>query len=509
MARRTLGQRARSKPLSLPAPTGGWNTRDAISAMAPTDAVFLTNYFPATTDVVLRFGHTRNSTGIAGQVETLIAYSGSTTNKLFGIASGSIYDCTAAGAVGAPSVTGLTNSRFQYVNIATPGGNFISMVNGADGVRTFDGTTWATQSITGVTATKLINVNVFKNRQWFCETGTLKAWYLPVQSIAGAAAALDLSAFAPHGGFLMAMGTWTIDAGYGVDDLAVFITSNGDVIVYRGTDPSSATTWALVGVFYMGSPIGRRCFVKYKGDLLIITQDGLVPLSTYLQSSRLDPRLTLTDKIQYTMGQAVSLYGANFGWQVIPYAKENMLILNVPIQQGMNQQQYVMNTINGSWCNFTDWNANCWEIFQDNLYFGGNTFVGKGWSTNADNGAAIVGNGLQAFNDFGDPGRVKRFTMMQPTILTNGSPSIQASVNVDFDTSDPTSALSVIPISAGVWDSAVWDVDLWGADLSVSRSWQGANGVGYFGAPHLKSSTTGLQLQWVNTVIVAEPGAVL
>lgn len=506
---RRKGQKAVARQLSLQAPVGGWNTRDALADMKPADAVKLENFFPNTTMVELRFGHTQNTTGLAGQVETLIAYSGSTSNKLFGISSGSIYNCTAVGIVGAPAVTGLTNSRFQYVNIATPGGNFISMVNGADGVRTFDGTNWATQSISGVTASNLINVNIHKNRQWFCEVGTLKAWYLPVQSIAGAANALDLSSFAPHGGYLMAMGTWTIDAGYGVDDLAVFITSNGDVIVYRGTDPSSATTWALVGVFYMGSPIGRRCFVKYKGDLLIITQDGLVPLSSYLQSSRLDPRISLTDKIQTSMSDAVSLYGGNFGWQVTPFAKESALILNVPVQVGMNQQQYVMNTITGAWCNFTGWNANCFEIFQDNLYFGGNTFVGKAWNTNADNGVAIVANGLQAFNDFGKPGQEKRFTMMQPTLLTNGSPSIQASINVDFDQSDPVSALSTVPISAGVWDSATWDVDLWGANLVVTRAWQGASGVGHFGAPHLKSSTNGLQLQWVNTLIVAEPGAIL
>lgn len=509
MISRTKTQQARAQTITVPAPIGGWNSRDAISAMPTTDAVYLINYFPSTTDVILRYGHTQSSTGIVGQVETLISYAGSTTNKLFGIAAGSIYDCTSGGAVGAAAVTGLTNSRFQYVNIATPGGNFASMVNGADGVRTFDGTNWATQSVTGVTAANLIGVNVHKNRQWFVEIGTLKAWYLPVQSIAGAAQALDLSAFAPHGGYLMAMGTWTIDAGYGVDDLAVFVTSQGDIIVYRGTDPSSATTWALVGVFYGGSPIGRRCFVKYKGDLLLITQDGLVALSSYLQSSRLDPRTTLTDKILQTISNSVSSYGSNFGWQVIPYPKQNMLILNVPIQTGMNQEQYVMNTITGNWGQFQGWNSNVWELFNDDVYFGGNTFVGKAWNTNADNGAAIVGNGLQAFNDFGDPGKTKRFTMMQPTITTNGSPSIQASINIDFDTSDPTSTLATVPITAAVWDSGTWDSSLWGADLVVSRQWQGASGVGHYGAPHLKSSTNGLILHWVNTNVVAEKGGIL
>jgi len=292
-----MNRRQPAKTHTIAAPVGGWNARDALGAMPETDAVILQNLFPATTDVRVRFGHVAWATGIPSLVQTVIAYSGSTTNKLFGIAGGSIYDCTANAAVGAAVVTGLTNSKWQYVNIATPGGNFVFMVNGADAPYTFDGTTWANPAITGVTSTELINVAAHKNRLWLCQVGTLKAWYLPIQSIAGAASALDLSAFAPHGGYLMRIEPWTIDAGYGVDDLLAFITSNGDIIVYRGTDPSSASTWALVGVFYTGSPIGRRCTIKYKGDILLICQDGLVSMASYLQSSRLDPNSTLTNKI--------------------------------------------------------------------------------------------------------------------------------------------------------------------------------------------------------------------
>ncbi|MCR4332457.1 MAG: hypothetical protein NUV34_07115, partial [Sulfuricaulis sp.] len=274
-----MARKIPAKVRALPAPIGGWNARDALGAMPVADAVTLVNMFPATTDVRVRFGHVQWKTGFSSQTQTLMSYSGSTTDKLKAIAGGSVYDATASGAVGAAELSGLSNSKWQYVNVTTPGGNFIEMCNGADSVYTYDGTTWTDQSgnITGVTSSTLININVHKDRVWFIQVGTLKAWYLPSQSISGAANVLDLSSFAPHGGYLMAMGTWTIDAGYGLDDLAVFVTSNGDIIVYRGTDPASASTWALVGVFYSGSPIGRRCLAKYKGDLLLICQDGLVP----------------------------------------------------------------------------------------------------------------------------------------------------------------------------------------------------------------------------------------
>ena len=508
LARVKKAQKNRAIPKSLAAPVGGWNVRDALGAMAPLDAVIMENYFPGTTSVVLRYGYSSQSTGLPGQVETLFSYSGGTTNKLYGASGSDIYDCTTAGAVGAAAIGSLTNARWQYVNIATSGGNYIIAVNGADTPLSFDGTTWTTTAITGVTSSQLIGIELHKNRLWFAQVASLQAWYLPTQSIAGAAAALDLRAFAPHGGYIMAIGTWTIDAGYGVDDLLAFVTSNGDVIVYRGTDPSSASTWALVGVWWIGSPVGRRCLMKYNGDLLIVCRDGIIPMSSLLQSSRTNPKASLSDKIQAQVATSIVNYGANFGWQLQLFPKEDMLILNVPVASG-SQEQYVMNSLTKAWCQFTGWGANCWTLYEDNIYFGGNTVVGRAWNTNADNGGAIAGNFLQAFNYFGSPGQLKRFTMMRPSFVTNGTPSLQGSINVDFETAEPTANLSTPALVGGVWDVGVWDTAVWGDVQPVSRLWQGAFGVGYCGAPRFASTTTGLTLEYVSTDVVMEPGGIL
>jgi hypothetical protein len=111
--------------------------------------------------------------------------------------------------------------------------------------------------------------------------------------------------------------------------------------------------------------------VKYQGDLLVITEDGLVPLSAALQSSRLNPRVTLTDKIQSAVSEAVAAHGSNFGWQALPYPKGYQLYLNVPVTSNTQVEQYVMNTITKQWCKFQGWNANVWETFNHTLFFGG------------------------------------------------------------------------------------------------------------------------------------------
>lgn len=510
----------RTTAVSLPAPVGGWNARDSLGDMSPLDAVSLINWFPSPTACTQRFGFTRHATGLVDNVETLMQYSGASTNKFFGAAGSKIYNVTNPGAVGAADVTGLSNARWQYVNNTTSGGHYIQAVNSADKMEVYDGTTWhkdgdgSPYDVTGVDTATCANIHSFKNRVWFIQVNTLKAWYLPTGAIGGAANALDLSSIAMRGGYLMAMADWTIDAGYGVDDMAAFVTSNGEIIVYRGTDPASVSTWALVGVWWLGSPVGRRCVVKYGGDVALICQDGLVPLAGALQSSRLDPKVALSNKIQYAVSQAVSSYSANFGWQILPFPKENMLILNVPLNETTGQQQYVMSTIQRSdgsyaWCNFQGWPAQCWELWQNRIYFGGPGYVGLAWNGLDDNGANIQTNGLQAFNYFKKPGLQKRFTMMRPTISTNGTPSILGQMNIQFDQSDPTAPLSFSPIHYGTWDAGLWDAAIWGDDLATYSLWQGATGVGYCAAPRLKTAAMGIQVQWVSTDVVFESGSIL
>jgi len=504
-----------AKSISVPAPVGGWNARDSIADMPATDAASIVNWFPTTTDLMLRKGYSQWSTGLASQVETLLIYAGGATDKMFAAtANGKFYDVTAGGAVGAAVVSGLTNGRWEYQNISTSGGSFLMTVNANDKLRGYNGTTWwtdgdGTHDITGINTATVSNINLFKSRIWMIEKNTLNAWYLPTSSIAGAASQFPLQSVARRGGYLVDMNAWTIDAGYGVDDLLTFITSKGEVIVYRGTDPSSIASWSLVGVWEVGAPVGKRCLMKYEGDMLIIGQDGLSPMSAALQSSRTNPKVQLTDKIQWAVSDAVTNYGANFGWETLYYPKQNMIIMNVPVNTGSVQEQYVMNTITKNWARFTGWGANCWSLFQDNPYFGGNGFVGKAWDTFSDAGTNITSTAAQAFSYYGTPGQLKRFTMIRPILNTDGSPGISANLNIDFEINTLSASVSTTPVTGAVWDTATWDSGLFSGGLSISKLWQSATGVGYAAGPQLTCVTNGIQLRWVSTDIVYEGGAIL
>ena len=495
---------------SLPAPLGGWNARDSFANMDPADAITLINMFPTVSNLTLRGGYTKHATGLSGKVQTIMVYNYGNNSKMFAVTSaGNIYDVTAAGAVGAPVVTGLTNGIWEYTNITTAGGSYIMAVNGVDSALLYNGSTWTNPSISGVSSADLVNITLFKNRIWFIEQYTLKAWYLPTSSIGGTAQYTDLSALCKFGGHLVDLDTWTLDAGYGVDDNLAFITSVGEVIVYRGTDPASAATWALIGVWKLGSPVGTRPMLKWGGDLLILTYDGLMPMAASLQSSRLDPRVALSDKIQGAITSATTQYGGNHasvGWQVVYTAKYNAVWINIPVADGQ-QEQYVMNTITKSWCQFTGWASYCWEIFGDDPYFGSDGYVGHAWDDGyTDDVSNITTQTIQAFNYFGARGVKKYFTRARPSIFTNGTPTISVGMNIDFDTSDTTAALAFSGTSYGVWDVGLWDTAVWGADLVIQNTWLGITGIGYCAGLQMKTASQGIQIQWASTDVVYQNG---
>lgn len=510
---RSKGQGRISSIESRQAPVKGWNARDPIAAMKPGDAIILDDMFPMPNDIMLRKGIVAHVTGIGDQVESLMPYNNPDgTQTLFCAAGNEFYDVTSAGAVGSAVVSTLTNARWQHNNFTNSSGDsYLCCFNGVDNPRYWNGTSWieitgvSTPAITGLTPSDIVSSTTHMRRMWLVQKDTLKAWYLPVDAVGGAAAALDLSGIAKRGGYLMAIESWTIDSGAGLDDHWIAITSEGEIIVYAGSDPSSANTWAIKGVWYIGSPIGRRCLIKFGGDILMILKNGVFPLSKALLSASVDRTVAMTDKIDQAMNAAASSHSSNFGWQLTSYTAENMLLLNVPITEGSSQHQYVMNTLTGAWCRFTGYEANCFEVFGDELYCGGNGVVSKAWSTFSDNGAGITGIGETAFDYFSAKTK-KSFKMVRPILSTNGTPAVSIGIDIDYEDADRLTTNTFTGIMAGLWGIALWGIGLWGSGLQTIRNWIGVSEIGLCAATHIHIQAEGLEVHWQATDFLYEVG---
>lgn len=499
-----------ARAVTTPPPVGGWDTLNTLADMPAENAVVLDNWFPGTDRVTMRRGSMPYATGLGGAVESLMAYVPSVgVARMFAAAGSNIFDVTATGAVGAAVVTGMGNARWQSVQTTNAGGSYLLAVNGVNAPRIYNGTTWAAVTFTGPTVANVAWINLHHRRLWFGEANSLRAWYLDPNAIAGIAVPFDLGGFASLGGSIMAMGTWSRDSGGGTYDAAVFLTTEGEAIVYQGPDPSSAATWSLVGVFRIGKPIGRRCFTKAASDLILVTEDGFVATSTILTIDRSQvDNAALSRQINRAVNDAVRAYGGNFGWQPFIYPRGTALLFNVPTSTS-TAQQFVFNTLTTKPCRFTGLNARCWALFNDRPYFG--TIDGRvmQWDVGtSDNGIAIPAVAVQAFSYFGMPNRVKAFKSAKVIIESQGAPNAAIDICKDFQIKPPMVPVQANMVAGGRWGQARWGQSRWaGSDLY--QPWVGLSGIGRSGALRVRVDGLNSTPSWMASTVLMQPGGVM
>lgn len=501
---------------SFPPPVKGWVTRKALASMRPDEAIVLDNWFPYQSYVEIRGGNTEHATDLTGNGKTLAIHNAlNGTNKMFCLTASGVYDVSSAGAVGS-SVASRTNGKHQWVMFGDGTNNWLILCNGVDKPLYYDGTNWvvvdgsSSPALTGVTTTTLIAPFLFKGRLIFLQVDSMSFWYLSAGAAGGSLTEFDLAGEAKRGGYLIAAASWTIDAGDGIDDRAVFITSEGEAIVYQGTDPSDASKWAKIGTYFLGRPLGRRCMCQYGGDLIVLTENGAFPLSAALQAATIDFKLALSFNIEPSFNSAARDYDGNFGWKAIVYPAQSALIVNVPVAEDGAHYQYVMNTTTKAWCRFLEWDAEDFAVFNGELYFCHETFVYKAWTGRIDDTDNIEAYAKQAFNYFGEPGITKHFKLFRPVLAVNGTLQFLTDIDVDFQDTVISGIATYTVTSGSSWDVNDWDEATWAAGLETIRRWKSPRQwEGYCGAVKVKIATNELQVQWMASDVIYERGAAL
>lgn len=470
----------------IKAPTKGWSANSLPIQAEDGTAIILENWFPEATSIRPRKGFTEVTTGITGGVETLMPFVSGSTAKLLAAGNDAIYDVTSTGALGAAVQSSLTSTKFSYINFATAAGQYLFMVNGADAARHYDGTTWTQPVITNVSSSALSIVASHKTRLWFVEKDTTTLWYLPVDSIAGAATAFEVGSQFTKGGRVVGLSSWSVDSGSGMDDLLAIWSSEGEILIYSGSNPAS--DYAIVGRYQSGRPIGDRPFFAIGGDLAMISEDGILALSNVMRFDRLSAaEKSLSSRVVDEYRKMVRSYSTQFGWQIVTLPKASMAVLNIPGAGNEGASvQFAYNVSTKAWSKFTGIDAQCWELFQGDIYFGtaaGGVYHAE--SGGSDDGAAIVARCLPAFSHLGAPGKTKDVKLIQPLLSSDlNAYTMASSCVVNF--AQPGTVGSSAPTAEGVftWDVSVWDGDdVWVGSL-VWDSWDGAGNAGYVISPY-------------------------
>lgn len=487
----------------LPAPVGGLNTVSAGSAMPVSDCLQGWNLIASELGLRSRLGYREWVTDLDGEARTVIPFTGSAksgaADRLFQTTPSGIWDVSASSnapefVLSFASAVGESGYGISHA-LVTSAGHFLFYADEVNGLHRYSESadTWeaVTQGtgagqIAGVNPENIVFVTVFKGRVWLVERDTARAWYLPAGAIAGTAQPFEMGQNFRAGGPLVGLWNWTYDGGAGLDDSLVAISGGGDVAIWQGTDPASAATFGLKGVWSLGGspPAGRRIATDFGGDVVILSRLGLLPLSR-LVAGEVNKDTYFTAKIANLFNQLMLTRASMLGWSLRLHPEDNALLVTVPTFPGQATEQLVMALAGRAWFRYRDLPIYSCEVWAGKLYFGtvdGRTCVNDGYVdgvmlSDPAAFAPVQWSLLSAYTNLGSV-RQKQVQILRPTLLSeSAAPSyeVRPQYHYDFTEISPVSATGG---GSGTWDGSTWDEDVWSGEYQASQQVRGGVGLG-------------------------------
>jgi hypothetical protein len=298
-----------------------------------------------------------------------------------------------------------------------------------------------------------------------------------------------------------------VDAGDGLDDLFVAVTTEGEAIVYAGIDPSDVATWQLKGVYFVGRPLGQRCLFKMASELFVITERGVYPMSRALSEGSVRRDSYLTAKINNIfLRYSNETTRAFFGWQADLSTADNMLVINMPLK-GDYFNQLAMDLTTGGWCILKGWNSECWHFFDGHLYFSRTNDLGEGRIAKAfvgyldfpdpddeDIGMPIKAYISPSYTSYQRGVPQKHIKMFRPMFLSGAQ--FQYKVGVSSDAMVPfplTTVIGEFPGGTSLWNNATWSTSyVWNGLANITKWWHSVdNYPGSYMSLYLEVENTG------------------
>lgn len=337
-------------------------------------------------------------------------------------------------------------------------------------------------AFSGIAGSSLSHNWVYKNRLFYVEKNSLNAWYLPVDSITGAAVKFPLGGVFTLGGSLLFGASWSIESGDGLSEQCAFFSTEGEVAVFTGTNPADASAWAKTGVYRIGKPRGPKALIRAGGDLIIATDIGFIPLSVATQR---DVAALSPSAISYPIETGwndlvVERVGGN--WHCAVWPTKQMVIVAPPTTSGQKAEMLVTNARTGAWCVFTGMDATCLALFGDRFFFGSKDgLVIEMEVTGADQGSVYTAIVVPLFDPLKSPASLKTGLMARATVRARSGVDVGLSLQTEYNISLPPAPDDASTITGSVWGSAQWGDGVWGAtaEKQTFRDWKSVSGSGY------------------------------
>jgi hypothetical protein len=494
---------------TLPAPTRGLIQNENETFMQPGGAIVCDNWMPTMRGVSLRGGCILHSDlhaldknqarwDIAGwdralwdhdtlppgstrkPVISAFEYAAGQDQKMFAANATRLVEVTEAITDAPPILVreGHASGNYVFSQLSNQGGDWGIAVNDAgDYPLRYDGTTWeildhtlTTPPANLITGPVGSNVEFGKNltyvckyheRYFFIEASSMNAWYLPINAVGGALQMIPLSGAATKGGYLLFCAVWSVDAGDGLDDKLVFCTNLGELLIFSGSDPSTVANWRQEGRYSIPEPMGMNAHMPIGGDLLIMTVDGIVPVSASISKTPADLQMAMITRPIRIMWRAEVAAKKQWAWTMYNWPEQGGIFVSWP--GSTPGYCAVVNAATGAWCRFVGYDATCFMRMRGDLYFG--TQDGRIMQANRsgyDDGLPYTAVLVGGWEMFQSPSQTMVWRQARASFTAAAGQPFQPQLSAVTDyvvNLPPAPPAGPDPGVADVWDQGHWGPD--------------------------------------------------
>lgn len=471
---------------TLKAMTFGINAVSGLADMHPQDLIYTYNAMPTEYGLEVRQGYREWVTGVVGEVRTIIPYHAvvSSNDRLFAASEDGIYDVTVPGSTAPtrsiefPSKTE-DSGRGVFLQFADAAdAQFIYYADQANGLFLYTASTGVWEQAPAFTGTDgppapvdIVFIMQHKLRIWFIGRDLTNAWYLGINATSGDAEKFTLTGKFKHGGSLEGMWNWTVDGGDGVDDYLVLVSRSGDIIVYRGEDPSQAETWSNVGTWFVGElPAGRRQAAGYGGELYLLATSGVISMRDLLEG--VDPANNESSpsyRVSRLIREQMRTRPASPEWSLQYNTFDNQLQIIIPQLGSEAYLQLCQDLITKAWGFWRGVPMLCSDNWQERYYFGtddGRVMIMDGYIDNdplsRDAETPVEFSFLSSYQNMEAPGIHKRVHFIRPKGIVSGGTSLVVKPVYDFNLNPLLANPTPPDVNAdALWDASQWDKAVW------------------------------------------------
>lgn len=489
---------------TLPAPYSGLDVVSPIDNMDPTLALELVNVFPGANAPEVRKGYAQHgSATLSSQVrmmQELPRPDG--TTQLIAANNSDIYSINTTGAVASISkVGGYTNGNWNTHIFR----NNIYFCNGVDPVQVYTGT-GSCADITanppaGTALSDFINVSSYRGRLYFVKQGTCEVYFHDTVNVPFTAGSPSLKAYDfafafRRGGFLAFTLTYTNQSAATAQELFLAVSSEGEIVAFSGYSPDD-TNWSSAGAsgtntvlahYYIGKPLGYRAFVYVNSDIWIITEQGVVSVSSLFQKGEQQVLATMSRTVDPIISAAATTVGFSPLWGGFFWPAGRRVYIKLP--EANNAASFLVFSIDtGAWTQFklystADSAQSC--LFNKLPFYGGaGGTIWSGETGQADQATSSTSQAINfiirsSFNFFGSRDSFKVFRDIRPLVKTRRGTVLGLDIDTNFKQGTTTSALSSTPGVYTPWGS-VWGSP-WSSETEYIYDRYATKGQGHCGS---------------------------